>query len=126
MSAADSSSGLFDLSSLALRKAFLWVAVLVTLTTVFFSLLTIPNTIDPMRFKYLTQAAVIRVEPIDNDVLNPARKILFRLADGSIQWGLGIGYRSGDQAQVLVYQRLMTRRVEYRLLEPVTDKALKI
>lgn len=102
--------------SLAHRKVFLWLLLLSIVSAGLLSLLLSPELINPLRFKEIVKAEVLSVEAINDDVLSPSRKIVLRLDNGEVQWGLGQGYQVGDNTKVLIYQRLMTRSLEYRLL----------
>ena len=102
--------------SLAHRKVFLWLLLLSIVSAGLLSLLLSPDLINPLRFKEIVKAEVLSVEAINDDVLSPSRKIVLRLDNGEVQWGLGQGYQVGDNTKVLIYQRLMTRSLEYRLL----------
>lgn len=86
------------------------------------TLLINPGAINPLRFKAIVDAKVVSVETVGGDVLNPSRKIVFKLDSGEVQWGVARGYSMGDTARVLIYQRLFSRGVEYRLLQPVATK----
>lgn len=102
--------------SLAHRKVFLWLLLLSIVSAGLLSLLLSPDLINPLRFKEIVKAEVLSIEAINDDVLSPSRKIVLRLDNGEVQWGLGQGYQVGDNTKVLIYQRLMTRSLEYRLL----------
>ena len=112
----------YSTSRLAISKAFLWLLVLAIIGMGLLSLLVAPNVLDPLRYQALIEAKVISVHMVSSDVLNPSRKVVFRLSNGDVQWGLGQGYKVDDRAQVIVYQRILTRREEYRLLQPIASR----
>lgn len=110
--------GFYTFLSLVKHKAFLWIILCVVITSLL-SLLLAKNTINPARINAVITAEVVSVEAINDDVLRPSRKIIFRLETGEIKWAFGQGYRVGDRAQVVVYQRFLSRNLEYQLLVPI-------